>query len=129
MTTRTYAPFDIMGPADRADARARLARIRKLAWLLNGAFRIPGVRMRFGLDTLIGLVPGGGDTISALLSLYIVHQAWRLGVPRPLLMRMLGNVAIEAVAGVVPILGDLFDTAFKADLRNIAIIEQALGPL
>jgi len=131
MTDMRTASFesDIIGPAQLAEARARLARIRKLAWWLNGAFRIPGVRMRFGLDTLIGLVPGGGDAVTALFSLYIVYEGYRLGVRGPVVMRMLGNVAIEAAVGMIPVLGDLFDTAFKADFRNIELIERALGPL
>lgn len=109
------------------ELRRRLDRIRRLAWLLNSAARIPGLRLRAGLDTVLGLLPGGGALIGTVLSLYIVWEGRRMGVDRQTVQRMLGNVAIEAVVGLVPLAGDLFDTVFKADLRNIALIEAALG--
>lgn len=106
---------------------ARLANLRRLAWLIDGAFGLPFTRFRFGLNSLIGLAPAAGDAILAGISLYIVNEARLLGVPAPLLARMVGNVAIETIAGAVPILGDVFDVAFKANLRNLAIIEEHLG--
>ena len=106
---------------------ARLANLRRLAWLIDGAFPLPFTRFRFGLNSLIGLAPAAGDAILAGISLYIVNEARLLGVPAPLLARMVGNVAIETIAGAVPILGDVFDVAFKANLRNLAIIEEHLG--
>jgi hypothetical protein len=105
------------------DARTRLVRLQRLAWLIDGVFRLPGTRVRFGLNSLAGLVPVGGDAILGALSLYIVYEAARLGVPKHKLARMLANVAIEVAGGSVPILGDLFDMALKANLRNLAIIE------
>ena len=121
MTASTYfharAPFD---------AAARLARLRRIAWLVDAAFVVPGTRFRFGLNSVIGLVPGGGDAVLGAISLYIVQQAHAMGVPGPKLARMLANVAIEVVGGSVPVLGDLFDVALKANLRNIAIIEEHL---
>ncbi len=113
--------------ASMLDNAARLARIRRVAWLVDAAFALPGTRFRFGLNSVIGLLPGGGDAVLGLISLYIVHQAHRLGVPAPKLARMVGNVALEVVGGSVPVLGDLFDVALKANLRNIAIIEEHLG--
>ena len=114
--------------ANHVEAVTRtVRRLRRLAWLVDGAFRIPGLRFRFGLNSLIGLVPGGGDVILASVSLYIVYQAYRLGVTRAKLLQMLGNIAIEFVGGAVPLLGDLFDMAFKANLRNIALLEQHFG--
>ncbi len=107
-------------------ATERLARIKRLAWLIDGAFRLPGTRFRFGLNSLIGLVPGAGDAVLGLLSLYIIQQAHALGLPRHKLARMAGNVAIEVVGGSVPVLGDLFDMALKANIRNIRIIEEHL---
>ncbi len=106
---------------------ARLVRLRRLAWLIDGAFRLPFTRFRFGLNSLIGLTPAAGDVFLAAVSLYIVNEARLLGVPTPLLVTMIRNVAIEAIGGAVPIVGDLFDVAFKANLRNLAIIEQHLG--
>lgn len=116
--------IDILPPIAQA---ARLVRLRRLAWLVDGAFRLPGTKFRFGLNSLIGLTPGAGDAALAALSLYIVWEAHALGLPRQKLTKMLGNVGIEAVAGAVPILGDLFDMTFKANLRNLAIIEDHLG--
>ncbi len=114
-----------MGGLDPAAAR-RLALLRRAAWLLDGAARVPGTRFRFGLNSLIGLLPGGGDTLLALLSLAIVWQARKLGAPAALQRRMLANVAIEFGGGLVPVLGDLFDMAFKANLRNLDLLEAHL---
>jgi hypothetical protein len=109
------------------DARARLTRLRRLAWLIDGVFHLPGTRFRFGLNSVIGIVPGGGDAVLGVISLYIIYEAHQLGVPKHKLMRMLGNVGLEVVGGSVPILGDLFDMALKANLRNLAIIEEHVG--
>jgi len=114
-------------PHAPADTARTLARVRRLAWLMDGAFRLPGSRFRVGLSGLLGLPPVLGDALVAATSLYIVYEAHRLGLPRAKLARMMANVAIEAGAGSVPLLGDLFDVAFKANLRNLAIIEQHLG--
>jgi hypothetical protein len=114
-------------PPFTADAQARLTRLRRLAWLIDGVFRIPGMRFRFGLNSIVGLLPGGGDVVLGLISLYIIYEAAQLGVPRAKLMRMLGNVVLEVVVGSVPIVGDLFDMALKANLRNIAIVEEHLA--
>jgi hypothetical protein len=105
----------------------RIARLRRLAWLIDGAFRLPGSRFRFGLNSIIGLTPAAGDALLTAISLYIVYEARQLGVPKGKLARMLKNVAIEAAAGAVPVLGDLFDVAFKANLRNLAILEDHFG--
>ena len=104
----------------------RLARIKRLAWLVDGAFRFPGTRFRFGLNSIIGLVPGAGDAVLGVLSLYIIQQAHALGLPRHKLARMAGNVAVEVLGGSVPVLGDLFDMALKANIRNLRIIEDHL---
>ena len=110
-------------PIDAADRARRLARIRRLAWLLDAAVRLPGTRFRFGLNSVIGLAPAAGDAAMTAVSLYIVYEAYQIGLPPAQLAKMLGNVAIEAVAGSVPVLGDLFDATFKANLRNIALID------
>lgn len=109
-----------------SDSTARLVRLRRLAWLIDGAFGLPGTRFRFGLNSVIGLLPIGGDAVLGALSLYIVYEASRLGVPRHKIARMLANVGMEVIGGSVPILGDLFDMALKANLRNIAIIDDHL---
>lgn len=111
------------------DTLARLKRLRRLAWLIDGVFKLPGTRFRFGLNSVIGLVPVGGDAVLGALSLYIIYEAAQLGVPGPQLARMFGNVALEVVGGSVPVLGDMFDMALKANLRNLAIIERHIGAL
>jgi Domain of unknown function (DUF4112) len=105
------------------DSSRRLQRLRVLAWLLDNSIPLPG-GYRIGLDALIGLVPGIGDAAAALLAVYIVHEARNLGAPNSLLLRMLGNLLIDAMVGAVPFAGDLFDAAYKANLRNLALLER-----
>lgn len=113
--------------ASRAtDAAARLARMRKLAWLLDAQFGLPGTRFRFGVNSVLGLSPVAGDVALGLVSLYLIWEAKRLGAPNALLGRMLANVAVEVAGGSVPIIGDLFDMAFKANLRNLSLLERWL---
>jgi hypothetical protein len=102
---------------------AQLERLRAVSRLLDSAFVIPGTRYRFGLDALIGLVPGLGDAVSAVFSGYLILQASRLGAPRSVVTRMIANVALDTVVGWVPVLGDLFDVAWKSNLRNMALLE------
>lgn len=97
-------------------------RVAVLGVLLDRAFLIPGTSVRIGLDPLIGLIPVVGDAVSAVASLYIVYEGWRLGATRAQIAAMLGNVAIDALAGIVPGLGDVIDVAFKANMRNLAIL-------
>lgn len=106
------------------DASARLARLRRLAWLIDGVFSLPGTRFRFGLNSVIGLLPVGGDVVLGAISLYIIFEAAKLGVPGHKLVRMVANVGVEVLGGSVPILGDVFDMALKANLWNLAIIEE-----
>lgn len=103
--------------------RARIvARLSRLARLMDASVRVPGTRFRFGLDPILGLVPGAGDTISGLISFYIVYEAKRLGVPAATLVRMIANVAVDILVGSVPLAGDLFDAVFKVNLRNLRMI-------
>ncbi len=120
----TTAAFGIAPPRSRAE---RVARIDALATLLDTAFLIPGTNIRFGLDALIGLVPGVGDAITTLISLYIVREARALGAPRLLVARMLANVAIDGVVGAVPLLGDAFDVVWRANRRNMALLQKHLA--
>ena len=105
------------------NARERLAR---LAWLLDSSIPIPGTSFRIGLDALIGLVPVAGDLVGVLLSAYIVREAAALGVPRSILARMALNVAVEGLLGMIPFAGDLFDAAFKANQRNVRLMNAYL---
>ena len=102
--------------------KSRLGRLDKLARLLDTALPIPGMGFRIGLDGLLGLVPGVGDTIGAMFSVYIILEAARLGFPKGTLLRMIGNVAVETLVGTVPILGDIFDIVWKANVRNLALL-------
>jgi hypothetical protein len=98
--------------------------LERLAWWLDSAIVVPGTRFRIGLDALIGLVPGIGDLVGTALSAYIVAAAAKRGLPSSVLLRMALNVAVEAVIGAVPILGDLFDAVWKANQRNIGLLRQ-----
>lgn len=106
----------------------RLERLQRLGYLLDASIRIPGIGYRIGYDALIGLIPGFGDAAGLAISSYIVVEAARLGAPPATLLRMILNVAIEAVFGAIPFLGDLFDAVFKANLRNIALLEARVSP-
>ena len=105
----------------------RVERVRLLAKLLDQAWRVPGTNYRFGLDSLIGLVPGIGDAATLLLSSYIIYEAAKLGVPKATLLRMAGRVGIDSVVGAVPILGDLFDVAYKSNTKNLETLEAFLS--
>lgn len=103
------------------DSQERMQRLRAIAWLLDNSIPLPG-GFRIGVDALIGLIPGLGDAAGALISAYIVNEARSLGAPRSVLLRMMGNVMIETVIGSIPVAGDLFDAAFKANSRNLALL-------
>ena len=101
----------------------RLRRLRSLAWLLDNSIPLPG-GFRVGLDAVIGLVPGVGDAIGGLISAYLINEARMMGAPRSVLMRMTGNVLLETIIGVIPFAGDLFDAAYKANTKNLALLER-----
>jgi hypothetical protein len=101
----------------------RIADVEAVARWFDYAFVLPG-GFRFGFAGIIGLIPGIGDVIDALVSLYIVHRALQLGIPRVAVSRIVLNVAIEAIAGAVPFVGDLFDVAFKANRRNYELLKR-----
>ena len=102
----------------------QLERLRALSRLLDSAFIIPGTGIRFGLDPLIGIVPGLGDAVGAIFSGYLILQASRMGAPKSVINRMIANVGIDTVVGWVPLLGDLFDLGWKANNKNFALLEQ-----
>jgi Domain of unknown function (DUF4112) len=101
----------------------RLKRLRQISNLLDSAISIPGTKQRIGLDPILGLIPGGGDTVSALLSGYIIVEAAQMGLPRKALTQMVMNLVVDTVVGSVPVLGDIFDVVSKANLRNLQIVE------
>lgn len=101
-------------------------RARELARILDSAFRIPGTRFRFGLDPVLGLVPGLGDAVGGGLGLYLLFQAYRAGAPAIVMFRMFANIAADVIFGAVPLLGDLLDAGYRANLRNLALLERYL---
>ena len=124
MSNVQFDRYDFNLPRSRAE---RIARLDALANLLDTAFILPGTNIRFGFDAMIGLVPGIGDAITTLMSLYIVHEARELGVPRHVIRRMLANVALDGIVGAVPFLGDAFDVMWRANRRNMVLLRKHLA--
>ncbi|WP_421580995.1 DUF4112 domain-containing protein [Shinella sp. M31] len=116
-----------MKPDVPIDHLMRLRRIRGLAKLMDTALRIPGTGVSLGADSVLGLIPGIGDFGAAAVSLFIVNEARRLGVPKELLFKMLLNVGFDTVAGSVPVLGDVFDVYFKSNRRNLQLVLDHFG--
>jgi hypothetical protein len=107
-----------------ASRRAALDRLDRLATMFDNAFNLPGANVRFGVESLLRLVPGVGDAVASLLSFYLLYEARRLGVPRLLFARMIGNVLLEGMVGTVPVVGDAFDVLFRANRRNVALLRE-----
>jgi hypothetical protein len=107
---------------DGPSRRAALDRFDRLATLFDTAIVVPGTNIRFGVEALLRLWPGVGDAAASALSLYLLYEASRLGVPRLVLARVLANVVLEGAIGAVPIAGDAFDVFFRANRRNVAIL-------
>jgi len=105
-------------------ADSKLAQARAVAKLLDRAFRVPGTNITFGLDPMLGLIPGGGDVAGAGFSGWLIMLAAQMQLPRHVIARMVANVAIDTIGGSVPIIGDLFDVAWKSNTRNLALLEQ-----
>ncbi len=128
------AQFDFDDPtaglssdADRTlvgDEGAAIQRMRAVSTVLDDAIRVPGTDFRVGLDPLVGILPVAGDSVMFVVSMYIVLEAANLGVPAPVVARMIANIAIDAVVGSVPLLGTLFDAAWKANRRNVRLVEE-----
>lgn len=110
-----------------AQARAETSNVRALARALDSAVRLPGTEIRFGFDSVIGLIPGVGDIAGALASGYIVLVSARLGAPPSVIARMILNLGVDTLVGSVPLLGDLFDVGFRANLRNADLLDRHLA--
>ncbi len=104
-----------------------IQRLRKLSRLLDNALAIPGTTFRIGLDPVLGLIPGAGDFVGTALSAYIVIEAARLGIPRAALGKMVSNILLESLVGAIPVVGDWFDFAWKANTKNMELLEAHLG--
>jgi uncharacterized protein DUF4112 len=121
-TVQTYGGHTYGGR--KQSRREALQRLDFLATLLDSAILIPGTKIRFGADAVIGLVPGIGDAITTALSAWIVYEAHRLGMPRRVLVRMIGNVAVDGLFGAVPLVGDVFDVMWRANRRNMRLLRE-----
>jgi len=108
-----------MNITDKQRAKKRLDR---LAWYLDNSIQLPGLNVRVGIDPLVGLIPGIGDTIGAIMSSYILSEAARLGAPKSILLKLAFNIAVDSLAGALPIFGDLFDFGWKTNQRNARIL-------
>jgi len=114
----------VRGGGERgARGQRDLERLRAITRLFDSAFAVPGTKWRFGVDALFGLIPGLGDIAGALVAVYALHVARGLRAPGAVQLHMLGNIALDALIGTVPIIGDLFDFVFKAQTRNLALLD------
>ena len=104
--------------------RQRVKQVRRIARIMDDQFTVPGTKIRFGWDAIIGLIPGIGDGMTSAASLVIVYHAWRLGIPWFVLFRMLGNIGIDFIFGLAPIAGDAFDVVWKANKQNAMLLKQ-----
>jgi hypothetical protein len=114
-----------------APAAEKIQHLRGLAFLLDNAIPIPGTRFRFGLDPILGLLgiaAGSGDVVGGAVGTYIIAQAARMGVPSEVVWQMVGNLLLDSLVGLIPGLGDLLDFTWKANTRNIALLDQHLPP-
>ncbi len=116
--------FEVMPPEKRRD-QPNLSKL--MAYVLDDLIPIPGTKLRVGLDPIIGLIPGVGDTSTAVLSGVIILNGLRAGLPRVVLMRMVGNVLLNTVFGAVPVLGDVFSAWFKSNNKNYALLREHAG--
>jgi hypothetical protein len=101
-----------------------MERVRAIADLLDEAIEVPGINYKIGLDPILGILPVGGDAVSAAISLYIVAEGARMGASRDTVMKMLFNIGVDAVIGSIPVLGTLVDAVWKANERNVALLEE-----
>ena len=123
MPVRISKSTEIYRPGERLPARDQW--MEHLANLMDGV--IPIGPWKIGLDPLLGLVPGIGDLIGALISMLIVARAVQAGIPRIAIARMLANIAIDTLVGSIPVVGDAFDFAYKSNLKNVRIYEESIG--
>jgi hypothetical protein len=109
------------------EAAVRLGHLRRFAHLMDDGIKVPGIPLRVGLDPIIGLVPGIGDAAGAILGAWILVEAARLRASHATLVRIFYNIAVDALGGTIPLLGDAFDVVWKANLRNVALLERHLA--
>jgi hypothetical protein len=110
-----------------AETLKTLNRLKRLSRFMDGGWGIPFTNIRFGADSVLGLIPGGGDFVAMLISLYVVVKAYEMGAPNHILLKMVGNVAIDTGLGSVPVLGDIFDVFFKSNIKNTDLLHDFLA--
>jgi hypothetical protein len=110
------------------DRARQIDLLRRWSRLMDSAYRVPGTSVRFGWDPIVGLVPGVGDLTTASFAVMVLYRAFRLGVPRVVLIRMALNILIDLVVGIVPFVGDLFDVAWRSNTMNMALLERHERP-
>jgi hypothetical protein len=115
--------WEVLPPEEKRKRQGLEPLFKWLAYIMDDVVRVPGTTFRFGLDPLLGLIPGIGDTSSALVSAIALVQAVRVGVPKILLMRMAANIFVNEIIGVVPVVGDAFSFWFKSNARNYEILK------
>jgi hypothetical protein len=120
--TRSQKPIDHLPP----DVQAAYTRVAHLSRLMDSAVGIPGTNIRLGFDALVGLVPVVGDLISQAISTYLIWEARQLGASGLTIARMLANSLIDTTFGVIPVVGDAFDIAFRANMKNLRLLEKHL---
>ena len=104
-----------------------IEKLDRLSTLLDSRFRIPGTPIRFGWDSILGLIPGAGDLASLGPSAYLIYRGHRLGARKRTILRMTANTGLDFIVGAVPVLGDVFDLVFKANNRNFALLRKELA--
>jgi hypothetical protein len=117
-------PILLTGPAGTLD---HLTVVRAISKVMDTAFTLPGTNFKFGVDAVVGLIPVVGDVVGGVIGTYIIFVAAKMGVPKPVLTRMLMNVGADAVAGAVPVVGDALDAAWRANAMNVRLLEQSLA--
>jgi hypothetical protein len=119
--------WEVLPPEEKRKRQGLEPLFKWLALIMDEVIRVPGTKFRFGLDPLLGLIPGIGDTSSALVSAFALIQAVRAGVPKILLARMALNILVNEIVGIVPVIGDAFSFWFKSNARNYALLQRHLG--
>ena len=126
-TSSLESQFDGIEEVPDSVDEAAVRRMRFVANLLDDSIRVPGTEFRIGIDPILGILPGAGDAVAAALSVYIVLESARLGVPFLTLLRMMANVTLDFAIGSVPVVGTLFDAAWKANQTNVELAVEHLG--
>ena len=116
-----------MNDEEKEILNEKLVRLRQLSKNLDESFTIPGTRIKFGMDALLGLVPGGGDLVSGIFSLYMLRAAMKMNLPKRAIFSMLANIILDTTVGVIPVAGDIFDVFWKSNKRNMNIIDKHIA--